>query len=105
MRLTAVQVRFCATLAGFEKIRTEFSLCSQSRINRLCETLRLGKLGLRGNLTKLDFAIKDEVGEGQEGPGVFGVFAALDALFGAVREIVREFAGTIESARFVDQRH
>src|SRR5580765_1784328 len=51
----------------------------------------------------LVFALQDEIGEGAEGAGVFGVAGTIDAGFGAASIIVSEIASAVEGAGIANQ--
>ena len=50
-------------------------------------------------------AVEDEVGEGLEGAGVFGVAATVEAGFGADGIFEREVAGAVEGAGIANEGH
>ena len=54
----------------------------------------LASAPLAGNPYELILALQDEVGERGESPGILGVQMAVETRLGAMREVLRQIAGT-----------
>src|SRR2546423_3548381 len=65
----------------------------------------LASAPLAGNSYELILALQNEVGERGESPSILGVQMAVETRLGAMREVLRQIAGTAERAGFMNQRN